>query len=507
MSIKTRLMALVAGFTTVLLALGLLLSFSLRTTERLSESAAAARNVSRAVLELNLLVDDYTVFPTERAEQQWRTRHASLGRLLEEPDLRSVEEWPEGALEVHRRMRALFDELAETLEAGDATRARGLTVREIRIASELRLATLSLSESIAAFETVLEEKRSAEERRDLVLTGLVALVSSALTFGAGITVWRTLGRPLVAMRDGVRRIAGGERDHRLGFTGRGEIDDLARAFDEMADAVGRSTDELEALVAQRTGQLVETNRQLEEATHAKDRFMARMSHELRTPLNSIIGFSRIMADGHAGPVTEEQATQLAMVNRAGRRLLSLVNDLLDISRIAAGGVEVGCGPVDLGELVDEVATTIAPLAAEKGLDVEHSSADGDPLVTDRAKVEQILLNLLGNAIKFTDAGTVSLYAERTEEGGARIAVSDTGMGIAPQHLPELFDEFKQFGDTDDEIRPGSGLGLAIARSLAELLGGAIEVESEPGVGSTFTLVLPAEPPGGSECTTASGEPR
>lgn len=249
---------------------------------------------------------------------------------------------------------------------------------------------------------------------------------------------------------------------------------------------------LEQLVDARTSELIESNNQLAAATAAKDSFLAAMSHELRTPLNSIIGFSGVMAQGLAGPLGEEQARQVGMINRSGKKLLGLVDDMLDLTRIEAGKVDVTRGEVSLGVLSERLRETIEPLARGKGLALILPPSE-DPTVvwTDGDKLEQILLNFLTNAVKNTDRGEVELaFTAADSDGEIRMSVRDTGQGIPAGEHERIFQDFHQLPSSTEAKRPGTGLGLAIVRRLAGLLGGRVELESVPGEGSTFTLVLP-----------------
>jgi signal transduction histidine kinase len=227
----------------------------------------------------------------------------------------------------------------------------------------------------------------------------------------------------------------------------------------------------------------------ESADRLKSVFLATMSHELRTPLNSIIGFSSILLDGMSGPLNEEQMRQLGMVKNSAEHLLSLINDVLDMSKIEAGQVQLSLQPFNLQEAIRRVAEISSPLAASKGLDLHLELApDVGDIVSDRRRIEQILLNLLSNAIKFTEQGEIRLEAYR-EDDRAIIKVTDTGIGIDSSDSELLFRPFSQ---TKSGIHrhEGTGLGLSICKRLVELLGGAITVESTPGVGSTFRFALP-----------------
>ena len=258
-------------------------------------------------------------------------------------------------------------------------------------------------------------------------------------------------------------------------------------------AVVRDVTERKAADAER-----EKRHRAEAADRIKSAFLATMSHELRTPLNSIIGFTGIMLQGLAGPVNPEQHKQLDMVRRSARHLLALVNDVLDISKIEAGQLDVAREPFDLGRSVAKVVASVAPQAEAKGLAlVSEVAADLGTILGDERRVEQILLNLLGNAIKFTERGQVSVIAEladapHPEAGGpvVRIRVADTGPGIRTEDLASLFQPFRQLDVGMARRHDGTGLGLAICRRLASLMGGDVVAESEWGVGSVFTVTLP-----------------
>ena len=245
------------------------------------------------------------------------------------------------------------------------------------------------------------------------------------------------------------------------------------------------------------GDLVIAKERAEAADRLKSAFLATMSHELRTPLNSIIGFTGIILQGLAGPLNPEQAKQLGMVQGSARHLLALINDVLDISKIEAGQLEVSLASFDLRASIATVADTVRPLAERKGLGLAVEVAPGvGTLVSDRRRVEQVLLNLLSNAIKFTEHGSVTLTAAVVpgalprQPSAIRLAVTDTGMGIKAEDLGGLFRPFRQIDAGLARNHDGSGLGLAICRKLAAKLGGTVVAESEWGRGSTFTFTLP-----------------
>lgn len=249
---------------------------------------------------------------------------------------------------------------------------------------------------------------------------------------------------------------------------------------------------LETLVQERTGELVRANAELERATRQKDEFLASMSHELRTPLNSVIGFSGTLLRGMAGDLNDEQRRQVEMISRSGSHLLELVNDILDLERIDAGMTEAFPDRIDVDALVEGLGEVFERLCADKGLWFKATVESGVALVTDRRHLEQILWNILGNAVKFTRDGGVSL-AVKSVDSTVTFEVSDTGVGIDPARIDAIFDEFVQVSQHSGSTQ-GTGLGLAISRRLAGLLGGRITVSSVGGEGSVFTLEIPATPP-------------
>jgi len=238
-------------------------------------------------------------------------------------------------------------------------------------------------------------------------------------------------------------------------------------------------------------QLRHMNRQLSDASLVKSQFLANMSHELRTPLSAIIGFSDLLLEGVDGALSPAQEEDVTQIQTSGRALLGLINDILDLSKIEAGKMTVEIGTVSLRELVENVLAELAPLAEAKELVIEvHLDADAGSVLADEIRLRQVVTNLVANAIKFTERGTVSITS-RSVRGMVEVGIADQGIGIAPEALGLIFEEFRQADGSTTRQFGGSGLGLAISRRLIELQGGSIGVESEPGVGSTFRFTIPA----------------
>jgi signal transduction histidine kinase len=244
--------------------------------------------------------------------------------------------------------------------------------------------------------------------------------------------------------------------------------------------------------------VTDKGRMLEEANRHKSQFLANMSHELRTPMNAIIGFSEILLDPSLQVSDEERAQFLTDILTSGKHLLNLINEVLDLSKIEAGRMELHIAPTDLDEILEAVQSTARPLAAKKSIDLQFGSDPGiAPLAVDAARVKQVLLNLVGNAVKFTpDGGRVSVTTSLDgDSGSVKISVTDTGPGIPPEEHERIFLEFQQAKASRDVAKPeGTGLGLALAKRFVEMHGGRIWVESQIGRGSTFTFTLPLEGP-------------
>jgi len=264
--------------------------------------------------------------------------------------------------------------------------------------------------------------------------------------------------------------------------------------------LGESASELASVL----GQLRERNEALVEASEHKTRFLATMSHELRTPLNAIIGYSEMLQEDAEDLGETSRVEDLQKIKLSGKHLLGLINDVLDLSKIEAGRMEFVEDRCVVQSLIDDVATVAKPLTDKRGnrLVVECAVADGE-IHTDVTKVRQILLNLLSNAAKFTESGTITLSARSVRDGDElEFAVRDTGIGLTPEQLGRLFKEFSQAEASTSRRYGGTGLGLALSRKLAQALGGDIAVVSTAGIGSTFTLTLPRESALGAAKTAA-----
>ena len=300
--------------------------------------------------------------------------------------------------------------------------------------------------------------------------------------------------PIQEMAVATSKIAGGDLSQRVKVDRRDEIGLLAGSFNHMAESLAEMTHGLEEKVEQRTEELRRVNLELQRATQHKSEFVANMSHELRTPLNAVIGFSEVLLERMFGPLNAKQEEYITDVLTSGRHLLSLINDILDLSKIEAGKMELERSIFDLRQVIENSLVIVKERALLHGIQLSVEIGDGVGLIeADERRVKQILFNLLSNSVKFTpDKGRVGIRA-RGLEGAVEVAVWDTGVGIAAEDRPKLFAEFQQLESGLTNKPEGTGLGLNLTKRFIELHGGHISVESAPGKGSIFTFDLPVTP--------------
>jgi len=338
-----------------------------------------------------------------------------------------------------------------------------------------------------------ERQQRTEAYVDRTVTILMAAV--AITFVIGLlATWligRAISRPLTEMTGVMSRLADGDYDITVPAMGqRDEVGAMAGAVEVFRQASLR-LHQRETELAHTVERLAMMRDQAADASRAKSEFLASMSHELRTPLNAILGYAQLLQwDRDLSP---KQTSGLSTIEKSGQHLLTLIDDILDLAKIEAGKLELHALPLDLPSFLQGIVDIIKVRAQQKGLRFEYAPSGLPPMVqADEKQLRQVLLNLLGNAAKFTDAGSVCLRVQAQPEGDEqvrlRFEVEDSGLGIAAEDLKTLFQPFQQVGDIERR-RGGTGLGLAISRQLVRLMGSDIEVDSAPGRGSRFAFTL------------------
>jgi signal transduction histidine kinase len=367
---------------------------------------------------------------------------------------------------------------------------------------------------------------STESTRRILEANMYWLLAITLALASvSILIGHTLGRlfttSLLELTESTRKLAAGHFEGPLPVRSDDEVGVLASTFNMMTTRLSASRREiershqmLEAKVEERTEELRQKNFALEiqnervlESSRLKGSFLANVSHELRTPLNAILALSELMKDGLAGDMNEEQKEHVSMIHRSGSALLRLINDILDLSKIEAGRMEIHPIRCDILAEIRRTAIELQPMAAGRGLDLRLAIKEGPQVIVDADRVRQIVVNLLGNALKFTEHGFVAITAGFDDEQFLDISVRDTGIGIAHDNLAAIFQEFRQVDGSTARPYGGTGLGLSISRKLTEMMGGVIEVNSVLGRGSAFRVRIPVQPSreeiGGGETARAA----
>jgi signal transduction histidine kinase len=383
-------------------------------------------------------------------------------------------------------MNAVAD-IANAIRDGRLDEARAaLLGREDRTYGEIESLVGRLVEAEQTRMASLRSGVDAANRRSLILTSGFAVGAVTLALLCGFIISWSLIVPVRAAEDFLGRVTAGDLSARIAVRNRDEFGALADRMNQMSRELQRLVDEQREAAAE----LRRLNDRLEQASRAKSEFLANMSHELRTPMNAILGFTELLLDGLYGDVPHELREPLADIQTNGRHLLRLINDVLDLSKIEAGRMELSVHDYAPAEVLEAVRASLRSLAAEKGLEFAVRVERDLPMARGDAKrITQCLLNLAGNALKFTRQGRIEIGID-VEDDHFVYRVSDTGIGIPGDELENVFVEFRQVDSTVTNEYGGTGLGLSITRKFVELHGGRIWVESEAGKGSTFWFTVP-----------------
>jgi signal transduction histidine kinase len=469
----------IGQYAAVARVMGLVRDFAGRKQTLYVQILAGDRNVD-APLERRLGEAD------ARIDVYW-SRVLTLIDLTGEPRLAAMaqaiqHEYFETNAEVYARIRSM--QPPSRGWSGDVASFRAWGVPTLQSLLKLRDVALEIA----------NERTAAEARKAIagVLAALAATVLFAATSGSfAVYFARSVVYPLSNLEGAVTRIAEGDLNREVPESGRAnEIGRVARALDTLRLNLMAANNEQD----EREHELRQSKLTAEAASRAKSEFLANMSHELRTPLNAVLGFSEIICNQLAGPVGDRYREYAENINKAGQHLLSLINDVLDLSKVEVGRIELDEVPVNLAQVIIACERIIRPRAASAGLDlVLDLPAVGVVVRGDERRLKQVILNLLSNAVKFTPRGGRVVAGTRAlPTGETVVSVADTGIGMQPHEVPIALEAFRQIESALNRRHEGTGLGLPLAKNLVELHGGTLAIDTAPGEGTTVTVTLPAE---------------
>jgi signal transduction histidine kinase len=476
---------LLAAFLVIVLLLIIVGGVGLQTLSAVNRHAEDLVQLQRKIAAYRQLQHDTTgqLYSVSSAllVPEDRTLEATLRQLNQFGyDLDRLQFVAKDEVELLARVREDYEQfikvvtqVVELIRAGKAVQGRELQLTQSGpLADRLeRLTNELVNKAESDMVASIDASQDAYSRsRWVVVAFAVGAIGLALILGYAIS-WSVIG-PVLHMDSRLKEITSGHFSGSVDIPNRDELGALAGNLNQMSEELGRLYREIEA------------------ASQHKSEFLANMSHELRTPLNAIIGFSEVLTDRMFGELNEKQEEYLKDIHASGTHLLSLINDILDLSKIEAGRMELELTEFDLPTAIENALMLVRERAARRSIAL-HTDIDErlGQIQADERKVRQVVLNLLSNAIKFTPEGGRIEVAAVSKDGSVEVSVNDTGIGIAPEDQEKVFEEFRQVGTAAKKIE-GTGLGLTLCRKFVELHGGKIWVKSQEGVGSKFTFTIP-----------------
>jgi signal transduction histidine kinase/DNA-binding response OmpR family regulator len=464
--------------------------------EGVAELKSAGEETARMITERNLAIEGLRTELEIKQAELYDSRE-SINRLREE--IASLEESHAALRGQNNAVTEGLDDLERSLRIAEDARARSEQIR-VGLAAKVADLTVDIEKLRVENSRIVDENEQLVVEAERAKRELSGLRTHCERLGEENTLLKTSASQIgLSQSETESRLKALEQENAALVQTTTEMEEASKRFEAMTGRLEETTHRLRNRVEasergrleveQRNRTLIEQNRRLQIESQANARFLANMSHELRTPMNAIIGFTSILLEDTGLQLSDRHRRNLERVSRNGKELLQLINNVLDLSKLDSGRMEVYSEAVEIRDIIERAVIVVEPLKHGRPLDVKIEVQDGIPtLRTDRTKLQQILINLLSNAVKFTPKGEIKISAESLDRDRVRIAVSDTGVGIAEQDIPKVFEEFRQLRAPGSA--GGSGLGLTITLRMVELLGGDISVSSRVGEGSAFSIVIP-----------------